>query len=298
MRMLRNGFGLALLAVGVVLSMASSWDDGEGGPDSWEDDWQEPEPLIIDDTWVVESLFDGQTGVSRDVVIRLTIGEEDLGAEHVWAVQDVLLYREDDGTHLPIDTEVYFETSMIRPRDGLAPDTDYVLDLQSLEPQLVSIRTLPGLIHFSTRSAPKVTGLWRSGDTLIVTFSESMDPASLFIGQTSLDVLWEEDGALRSIAADHNLAGYAWEAADLLFMMAPIDFADALGDVWVKVAADVRGASGVLLDGDADGTAGQSHDDYFAQIDTLALPTCFTRSDIPMPCVHQDEVPDNSDWRW
>jgi len=51
--------------------------------------------------------------------------------------------------------------------------------------------------------------------------------------------------------------------------------------LWVKVWADVRALGG------------QPHDDYFSEVAALSLPVCYTRSDIPMPCVDEHDVPNN-----
>ncbi len=182
--------------------------------------------------------------------------------------------------------------------DGLEPDTDYILDLTEMGNLLMVIRTVPEPINFSTQSRPTVTGVWRIDDTVLIAFSEPMDNESLRIDPESVDLLWEEDGELHSISADLNLSGFVSEAQERLFMFAPITWG---GMAWIKVSRHVRGRSGVYLDGDEDHIPGEVGDDYLVELDLGLLSECYTRGDVPAPCVHQEDVQrDNEEdpWWW
>ena len=264
---------LVALSAGIFFSLATS---------QIEPPLQEAR-VISDDTWVVSNVYDGQTAVSTDLTIRLAIGSRDLDSNGLDRIQ---LMRAEDRESVPFNRRMESEASFIDPV-SLAPDTAYILDVSGLSPYLTVTRRLPGPITFSTGSAPKVTGLWRNEDTLIISFSEPMNPATLQMNQASIDLIWlDDDGEVRSLASDTNLANYTWDTSGELFMMAPVP----QGLFWIKVAAEVRSNTGVPLDGNANGIPGESEDDFLLFVNTESLNTCFTREDIPVPCVDETVI--------
>jgi hypothetical protein len=289
MRRIKTFLELCLLAAGCLAALASSV----------------PDEIVIrtDETWVISNLFDGQTAVPLDTDVRLAIGARDFVAsedvepdDHAFAsaegaMREVRVYPKFNPI-AALDTQVVIDettTQILLP--PLAADTEYVLDLGPLEQRLSVERVVPDPIAFSTRAGPRVTGVWITGDTLVVSFSEPMDPGSLEIGHDSVDVLWEEDGDLHSIAADMNLADYVWATEGMLFKMAPFD---APAEGWVKVSASARGAAGALLDGNGNGVPGETTDDFIVELFMDDLATCCAREDIPMPCV--ECVPEEEEW--
>jgi len=289
MAYLKTFLQLCLLAAGCAAALASSAPDV-----SW---------VQSDETWVVSNLFDGQTAVPLDTDVRLAIGTRDFADEEATdgdarsraetALRGVRVFpRSDPQAVLPAELAIG-ETSSEIVLPPLAAGTEYVLDLGALE-QLLSVdRVVPDPVLFGTGSGPRVTGVWRTGDTLVVSFSEPMDPSSLEIGHDSVDVLWEEGDDLHSIAADMNLADYVWDTEGLLFKMAPFDFPDA---GWVKVSASARGETGTPLDGNGNGLPGEVDDDFVAEFSMSDIDTCCARADIPMPCVAC--VPEEDEGWW
>ncbi len=286
----------ALLGAG-LLSLASS-----GGGEHEVEVQQR-----VDETWLVANLYDGQTAVDPNVVIVLNVGFQDFEAVDtpygvLPEVAEAHLTRVRNGEEVPVDVAVDVAQMRLYPQQPLSPNTRYELSLHDLRSAMTSRRMQPSPIQFYTGSAPRVTGLWRVEDTLIIAFSEPMDPDSLHLGHDSVDVLWDQDGELQSIASSHNLADYVWETKENLFLLTSIYFADAegFGKVWVMVAGSARGVSGVALDGDGDWISGEVGDDFFEEVSTPYLPWCFTREDIPDPCVRENQVPnffdDNTGW--
>lgn len=284
-------------------SSASSSDELEP-PDEDDDwnDWDDDDDDVVldwDETWMVSNLYDGQTAVSRDLVIELAVGYRDYSgdpdgdsdsADREWAelgFESIDLYPVGSPYDLvPLEFDIGDRFSQLYPA-RLDPDTTYVLDIVGLAPRMVVDRPWPGSIGFRTGSAPRVTGLWRVADTMIVAFSEPMDPDTLSIDHTSFDVWWETGGDLESIATDLNLADFAWQTDGELFRVAPLDLP---GAVLVVLSGDVRAATGVPLDGDRDGVPGEADDDFFDLVEFGQLPECFTREDVPAPCVRPEEV--------
>ena len=275
----------ALLAAGGFLSLATSIDDGPP-----------PEIIETDATWMVSNLYDGQTGVPVNRVVDLAVGTRDFGgiAEDAQAaLESILFYRVDNGDPVEFEVSVGSFTSSLTVPGGLRPDTDYILDLAPLSGTTETRRWVPDPICFSTRKGPQVIGMWRNEDTLIIEFSEPMDPETLFVGQTSVDLLWEENGEIRSLAADTNIASYLWETRGTLFLLAPMDFQDEqFGAYWIKVTTRVRSSDGTALDGDMDGRPGEISDDYIWEFHPYTLQTCYTREDIPHPCISEQEIPE------
>lgn len=293
MRHLRSVLVMGLLAVAATLSLASLEDHShhEEPPDPTPAD----PPRKKDETWVVAGLYDGQTAVPTNQSFRLTVGSRDLRIATPALSSVIRLYRTEDRAAVPFEAKVWSAETELTVPGGLEPGTDYELDVGSLAGWLATVRVLPpGPIWFSTESAPRVTGLWRSGTTLIIAFSEPMNPAQIALGFDGVNVLWEQGGELLSLAGDRNLAAFDSLIDGPLFLFAPITFADTLGEVWLRVAAGVRGLAGGTLDGDGDGSPGEVEDDYLELLDTARLPTCFVRPDIPAPCVRPEDVPDLS----
>lgn len=284
MRIVRSCLQLALLAAGVFFSIATS-------PVS------RTEVTVSDDTWIVENLYEGQTAVPRDHVIRLTVGNRDFADDGDTtdrsvrdraqdAMERVLIYELETEEEVSQRVDVHDTYTLIEPL-GLKSDTDYILDIGGIYDYITIERDFVPPIEFTTRPGPRVTGIWRNDDTLIVAFSESMDESTLTIAQDSVDLIWEKDEDLHSISADLNLADFVWEADNELFLLSPVDIFDS---AWLKVARHVRGDSGARLDGNANGIAGEAGDDYLVEIEPSALPICYMREDIPMPCVSEEEV--------
>lgn len=276
---------IALLLAGGLLSLASDIDDGPP-----------PTRIETDATWMVSNLYNGQTAVPINRAVQLTLGEGDFGGnteDAVAALESILFYRVDNGEPVEFELSVGWSNSSLTVPGGLRPDTDYILDLSPLRQATETRRSVPDPIHFSTRHAPQVIGLWRNEDTLIIEFSEPMDPETLFVGQTSVDLLWKENGEIRSLAADTNIASYLWETRGTLFLLAPMDFEDVqLAACWIKVTVRVQSDEGTALDGDMDGRPGEISDDYIWEFYPYMLETCFTREDIPHPCIRDQEIPE------
>ena len=270
-----------LLVLGAVVSIATS-DPGGG--------------FYTSDEWVVENLYDGQTAVVTGIEIRLALGTWDFDPSEgenrkgaTRALKEIRLYpegNEDDA--VSFDIELGEEDAVLIP-DGLKDDTEYVLDLEALVDTVESNRLIPEPIHFRTGSLPRITGLWRNEDTLIIAFSEPMDSEDLFLGHESVDIFWQDDTELKSVVGDLNLAGFITQVDERLFMVAPADFLDT---AWVKVSGLVEGEGGVPLDGDGDGEADGAGDDFLEEILLSDLPECFTREDIPAPCVAEEDLYD------
>jgi hypothetical protein len=275
----------ALLVSGGLLSLASSVDDDDG--------WEPRETIEVDATWMVSNLYDGQTAVPVNRNIQLTVGTRDFAGDPAPTLSMIRFYEADSGEPVDFDVSVGFATSSVTVSGGLMPDTDYILDLGSLRNATRTRRSVPDPIHFSTRSAPQVIDLWRNEDTLIIEFSEPMDSETLFVGQTSVDLLWEENGEIRSLAADTNIASYIWETRGTLFLLAPIDFPEVqFSSYWIKIAGRVQSDEGTPLDGDGNGRPGETSDDYVWEFIPYVLETCYTREDIPHPCIREQEIPE------
>lgn len=270
---------VAALSLGALLSVATSVDP--------------PETETWDSTWMVKNLYDGQTGVPVNTVIELSVGRRDFDTENETdpdeALASISLVESESRRAVEFTIECEEEGSVLIPVRPLEPDTEYELSLSSLSSHLVVHRIFPGLIRFSTRSRPYVTGVWQNEATLIISFSEPMDPKTVLIHQTSVDIMWEEGGELRSIAADRNLADFVFKAEGSLFMVAPLNLEQPF---WVKVGGGVRSAAGIPLDGDADGIAGEQDDDFIQLYEPYELPVCYSREDIPEPCFSEDFIPD------
>lgn len=304
MRSVKTLGQVMLLAAGCLVALASSWED-----------WEE---RFWDETWMVSNVFDGQTAVPEDIVIELAVGYRDYsdnpdvgtpdGGEEPSAgkqtrrlaeagMAEVELFAVDSPSEkVELSFDISWESTRIHHR-GLDPDTDYVLDVSGIDDGMVVSRTPPSPVRFSTRQGPQVTGLWRNEDTLFITFSEPMDPETLGIAHDEVDVLWEEDGELHSLAGDANLAGFVWETDGFVFRVAPVDWT---GSAWIKVSADARGQSGAYLDGNGNGVPGEPADDYLEDWALELLPQCFARPDVPQPCFAEGD-PDgdgfaDADW--
>lgn len=276
---------LLLLTAMLLVAGSSSWPEQENG-------------RRTDETWLVANVWDGQTAVHPSTTIVLTVGNRDFqfNSQAHDVITQAILRRADTGELVNVSFNIALGTTEMVPVGGLEMSTEYVLDVTPLDGKLYSTRGFPpGPIRFSTQLAPRVVDLYRtvSGDgitTLVIEFSQPMRGSSLFVSQQSVDLVWQEGVELRSLAADVNLAGYVWDTADHLFLLAPYDFRHP---VWLKIAASVGGSNGESLDSDGDTIGGTATDDYVMEIpspESLAL--CFTRVDIPQPCIEEHLIPE------
>ena len=121
-----------------------------------------------------------------------------------------------------------------------------------------------------------------------------MDATTLYIDQNSVDLIWmDDDGEVRSLASDSNLADFAWETDGEVFRMTPVPSLF----LWLKISTHVRSQTGEYLDGNRNGIGGEITDDYLESFDPDHLPTCYTRDDIPDPCMELGDIPNLSQGR-
>jgi hypothetical protein len=276
-----------------------------------------------DETWLVENVYEGQTAVPLDLVIRLTVGYRDFANPPTSRIDNevrslaeiafdtVRLTVSNRDIPVKLEIKIYDAYALLKPIK-LDKDTAYSLYLTNLRNYLAVARKVPEEVSFSTAAGPRVTGLWRNEDTLIISFSEPMDSTYLSINQKSVDIIWEKEDELHSIASDLNLADFVWKTEGELFLISPysvleerwtkeahdtLGISSALGiegvlrvqGHWIKIARDVRGKSGILLDGNENGIAGENDDAFVARI-AGSFPICYSRKDIPDPCVSGDEI--------
>ena len=252
---------------------------------------------LRDDTWPVKNLFDGQTAVRQDTEIELAIGDRDFQggsssseeahrrAEKAFA--KIRLEDSDRNELVELEPQIGQTQSRLVPVEGLKEKTVYRLDLDGVYEKLVVDRPELEELTFTTRPGPRVTGLWRVDDTLLVSFSEPMDPETLELSQDSVDLLWDYNRQLLSAAKDRNLAEFIWDADGYLFRIAPLPDQASL---WVKVSGNVRGLSGALLDGNGNGVPGEPEDDFVELAEPAALPTCYAREDHAEPCLSAEDA--------
>jgi len=268
-----------LLAAGLLSVASTRWPEQQNAD-------------RIDETWLVENLWDGQTAVDPSLAVMLTLGHRDFQtnarAEEALATLEL---RYADGVPVPFDLAVGWERTVVTPSGGLAADADYILDLSPVRDHGVQAQRgfPPGPIRFSTCAGPRVVGLWRSESTLIIEFSQPMSSESLTLSPQAVDVIWQEGGALKSLTADRNLAGYQWATDGTLFMLAPFDFVDP---AWVTVSSRVQGSNGVRLDGNGDCASGTPEDTVVREVSLEQLPVCYAREDIPDPCQRLEDIPE------
>ncbi len=272
-------------------------DDDDGG--DWEEDWDEPTATTWDETWIVTNLFDGQTAVPLNHMIRLSLGHRDFldlpddpvteetrqRAEN--ALSLIQVYEANNpSSEIHLELTINKNHTLIR-HGTFDEDTDYVLDVDRVESHLVVNRIIPDALRFSTARRPQVTGIWRNEKTLIVSFSEPIDENTLTLSHQSFDVLWEADNDISSISSSLNLADFTWATEGHLFMLAPLGFVTS---GWIKITGDVRAISGAYLDGNNNGIPGETDDDYVEEIMFNYLPICYAREDIPDPCIADEEI--------
>jgi hypothetical protein len=290
MKFIKTIIQVGLLGTALYFSIASS------GEEIWR---------YSNGLWVVENLFEGETSVEPYRAIRLTIGNRDFVKDGELGVTDtatkrakkafkkVSLYRADTLSPVGLDIEIGDRTTVIN-HDLLDENADYVLDLDRLQYSLRSSRLYVDPIGFSTAKTPQVLGLWKNEDTLIVVFSQTMDAETLTIGHNSVDYFWEEDDELHSICSDLNLADFVWAAGGHIFMVASVDILVSPG--WLRISGDARSTDGEFLDGNGNGIPGEPDDDYLVELKVSDLETCYSRDDIPAPCVSENDVPVNVNW--
>jgi hypothetical protein len=237
--------------------------------------------------WPVASLYDGQTAVSLDALrlrgLHWTIVDHVAPGRVLDDPGWVALVRAADLAPHPFTAAVSERRAGsldLLPVGGLDPDTDYLLAFPfcSFMPHV----DCPPPLRLSTASAPRVLSLWRAGDTLLVVFSEPMNPETLYLGHGAVDMVFEEEGQARSVVADLNIADFAWATEGPVFMVAPISelpFRLILGP-------EVRAATGEALRVAGDGHAAPGGTFVHAVTPTL-LPVCHTRNDYPDPCIDE-----------
>ena len=246
--------------------------------------------------WPMKNLFDGQTNVATDLKIQVRgIHWDPLVAIEEGATIEVdggelrwlsLNRADDDLTGHPfLLTLDNLESGSvtIEPVGGLDADTDYFLSFPAceLQPHVMC----PAPIAFSTRSAPRVLGVWRAQATLIVVFSEEMDDATLDLAHDSVDLAFNDQGVTLSLVSDFNLAEFVWATDGLYFQFANITkkpFKLILG-------TRIRSMTGAHLDIDADGISDETGV-LVVPIEPETLLTCTLRDDFPDPCVSPGRV--------
>jgi hypothetical protein len=171
----------------------------------------------------------------------------------------------------------------ITPLSPLPLDTDFILRFPSCDVFRPNIRC-PEPIAFSTREAPRVIGLWRVEDTLLVVFSETMDPDTLSLSHGSFDLVFDDDGVERSVLSDLDPGNFSWSTDGSVLFIAPIEERP----FHVLLGSEIRAMSGAPLDSDHDGVA----DGRAALLEVWPdlLKICAARDDYPEPCIGQEEA--------
>ncbi|MBN2530232.1 MAG: hypothetical protein JXR76_27830 [Deltaproteobacteria bacterium] len=223
---------LLLLGIGVFFSLATS------AP--------QQEDVLVDDTWVLQNIFDGQTAVAVTTPIDLRIGWDDFSdsptvvtrnsdmrfvADKVGAppnpgalklarnaLKNIQL-KTTNGATIPFNVTVKRFTSRIVPTAPLDSGTPYTLDLYPLRPYLKVPRPVPSTVSFSTAPVIHVLDVWQNNDTVIISFSAPIDETTITLSPLSIDFLWEENGELYSLASDTNTQDYLYETNGNLFMI-------------------------------------------------------------------------------
>ena len=260
------------------------------------DDQGEEEALYdvtMPEVWPLVDVYDGQTHVPLEALRVRGVHWDALGGDttHLLEAQArswfALLRAADQRPH-PFSVDVdWLEAGSVtvRPSGGLDPDTDYLLAVPDCELGLQPHVRCPPPLHFSTRSAPRPVSFWRVSDTLLIVFSEPMDPATLQLGHGAVDLVFEDEGVSYTVASDMNLADFMWSTEGRVFSVAPVSDLP----VHVLLGPDVRGASGEPLDVDGDRQPDPGETFVHPLYPTL-LPLCWTRADYPAPCVREDEA--------
>lgn len=280
----------------VLLALASGLCGGcdlllFGQPSEDEDRFQ----LTAPEVWPMKDLYDGESDVPTDHVIGLRAvhwhairerGRDVLDGRTHEALPWLILVRGSDYTLHPFRTDTRSVESGsidLTPVGGLDADEDYFLVFPTCSFQPHALCPPPQ--RFSTRSAPQVVGLYRAGDTLLVIFSEPMDPDSLFLGYESVNMLFEEDGQSRSVVKDLNVGDFAWDTEGVMFQVTPISeipFDLVLGPA-------VRAMSGEPLDSDGDGLS-DPETNFVHHVYPTNLPICHTRPDYADPCITEQQA--------
>lgn len=253
--------------------------------DDPNDDFSVSLPL----SWPLRDLDDGRTHVPLDESLSLrgvhwdVLPPEPQTMEGVETLPWLALLRAEDGSPHPFELEILSiegGTVDIHPVGGLDPDTDYVLVFPtcSFQPHV----SCPDPVDFSTRSAPHVQSVWRANDSLLVVFSEAMDPETLTLGHGAVDLVFEQGGETYTVVTDLNLADFVWGTTGRVFSVASISeipFSIVLGP-------DIRAASSAHLDVDGDGGADEGLS-FVHHVFPTELEVCLTREDYPQPCVSE-----------
>jgi hypothetical protein len=288
---MRLSYNVMCLALGLTLSgcplLFSSDEPFAQEPGNNDESFFVEAPVI----WPMKNLFDGQTNVARDLAIQV----RGIHWDPLFAIEEGATIPVDSGElpwlslnradhdltgHSFLLTLDNLESGSvtIQPIDGLDADTDYFLSFPAceLQPHVMC----PAPIAFSTRSAPRVLGVWRAQATLIVVFSEPMDAATLDLAHDSVDLAFNDQGVTLSLVSDFNLAEFVWATDGLYFQFASITkkpFKLILG-------TRIRSMTGAHLDIDADGISDDTGV-LVVPVEPDTLLTCTLRDDFPDPCV-------------
>lgn len=269
-RALRGMAESCILLLAALLCMATEPPETEIPPNLPDDDAPDRFEVTAPGLWPLIDLRDLDTAVSPEASFTLR-------GVH-WRFFDgaggpvVRLFAGPTQDPVGVEVELLSRASgrvTVTPVASLDEDTEYLLSISSCADLMPNMRCPPPTL-FSTASAPRVTGLWRSGDTLIVVFSEPMDEESLVLAHGAVDLLFETGGERRSVVSDLNLADFAWQADGRIFSVAPITdkpFTLVLGP-------GVRALAGGAFDGT-----------FAHRVWPGLLETCHTRIDYPDPCI-------------
>lgn len=229
--------------------------------------------------WPLKNVFDQQTGVRSDV--KFTVRGVHFSLTQDESPEWVSLVRENDGQPHPVRVELVnlnAGTMRVVPIEELDADTHYLLAFPGC--RFMPYVRCPEPIRFFTGTAPRVIGLWRTQQTLVVVFSEPMDPNTLNLGHGMVDMVFQQDGQLVTVATDLNLADFVWEGQGHTFVMAPIT--DRPFDL--IIGPEVFGLTGAPPDIDGDGLPDPGQIFVHPVVPEL-LETCHVRPDFPDPCI-------------
>jgi hypothetical protein len=191
------------------------------------------------------------------------------------------------GVEVPIELDLVDVRSgegHFEPVTPLSEETEYILAFVGC-PFMPHV-FCPDPVRFSTTVRPRVVGLWRVGTSFMVAFSEPMDAESLALAPDGLDLLFSDNGVLRSVASDLPLFQFAWGTEGARHTVGPISEAP----FWLQLGPRVRSAKGQPLDPNAQGMLSEAT--FAVPVIPQYLPACYVRQDFPDPCVRSQQL----DW--
>lgn len=264
--------------------------------------------IPLDDTWIARNVYENQTAYPVNQPIDLAVGYDDFAtdpsmvdrgtvvtfdADTVATRQSSSAHRNalngletitlqlPDGTPVPFTTEVKRFTTRITPTVPLMSDQQYILAFNDLRTRLRVDRPVPDTIEFSTAPVIHVLDMWRNNDTLIVSFSAPLSETTT-LSTTGIDILWEENNAIYSVAGDTNPANYLYETGENLFMITAPDFLTSSA-AWLRLGPSVTGRNGEPIRAvDVDDPTMTV---VLLPIEWDQLSECQTREDVPEPCI-------------